>query len=105
MIRKTLLIVVLLAVVSAAQDTPVGIGARQTGNTVYFSVYNNTPRTVCIFPYVQEQTNVTGSVVGMIEVGPNESGVNIGAYGQADPAQAWSINVGAKYRDGMCASQ
>jgi len=87
----------------AAQGPQVGVSSNQNGNIVYFSVYNNTDTTVCLFPYIQERTNVTGSVVSMIQLGPNESGVNIGAFAQSNPNDAWSIQVGSKFHTGGCA--
>jgi len=87
----------------SAQDDSVGVQSNQQGNSVSFSVYNNTGGTVCIFPYVQEATNVYGSVVPMIQLGAGESGVNIGAYAQSNSSYAWSVRVGAKWRHGTCA--
>ena len=87
----------------AQNDPPVGVQSNQQGSTVYFSVYNDSASTVCVFPYVAQQNNVNGSVVPMIQLGPGEQHVNIGAYAQADPQQAWSVQVAAKYRAGTCA--
>ncbi len=86
-----------------AQEGTAGVSSNQQGNIVYFSVYNTTESTVCMFPYVISQNNVNGQVVPMIQIGPGETGVNIGAYGQANTDYAWSIQVGAKYRTGTCA--
>lgn len=104
----TLLFILATAAIMGAQantDTSVGVSANQQGNAVYFTVYNQTGGTVCVWPYVQEQTNVNGSVVPMTELGAGASGVSIGAYAQADPSQAWSVRVGSKWRAGDCASQ
>jgi hypothetical protein len=100
-----LMLMLLVGAVSAQDQPPVGVSARQSGNVVYFSVYNNDNTTVCIFPYVQERTNVNGSVVGMIELQAGESNVNIGAFSQSNPQLDWSIQVGSKYREGQCADQ
>jgi hypothetical protein len=101
----TMLLMLALAVapVAFSQDAPVGVQSNQQGSTVYFSVYNDSASTVCVFPYVAQQSNVYGSVVPMIQLGPGEQHVNIGAYAQADPQQAWSVQVAAKYRAGTCA--
>ena len=84
-------------------DARVGVQSNQQGNSVAFSVFNNTDGTVCIFPYVQESTNVYGSVVPMIQLEAGESGVNIGAYAQSNSNYAWFVRVGAKWRLGTCA--
>lgn len=102
----TLLVIMAAAAMMSAQaSTDVGVSSNQQGNTVYFTVYNQTGGTVCLWPYVQEQTNVYGSVVPMIELGAGASNVSIGAYSQADGNNAWSIRVGSKWREGDCASQ
>jgi hypothetical protein len=104
MLTALLLALALVAApIAFADEPPAGVQANQVGNVVHFSVYNNSSSTVCMFPYVQEQTNVYGSVVPMIQVGPGESNVNIGAYGQANSEQAWSVRVGSKYQVGTCA--
>jgi hypothetical protein len=93
------LTLILMPVSSFAQ----GVQSNQQGNIVYFSVYNDSGSTVCMFPYIISQQNVYGSVVSMIQVGPGENGVNIGAFSQANTDYAWSIQVGAKYHTGTCA--
>jgi len=101
----TLLFILATSAIMGAQADAVGVSANQQGNAVYFTVYNNTSGTVCMWPYVQEQTNVNGSIVPMIELGAGASNVSIGAYAQADSDYAWSIRVGSKWREGDCASQ
>jgi hypothetical protein len=104
-IRQSLfiaLVVLTFALGLVADDAPVGITANQQGNVVYFSAYNNTGSTVCVFPNVVERTNVNGSVVPMTEV-PAGATNSIGAFAQADPNQAWSVDVSAKYHSGGCA--
>ena len=93
----------LLALSLFAQESPVGVQSHQNGNSVSFTVYNDSSNTVCVFPHVSEATNVYGSVVQMIQVEAGEQSVNIGAYTQADPNQAWSVYVTAQYRTGTCA--
>lgn len=84
-------------------DARVSVQSNQQGNIVYFSVYNTTGGTVCVFPYVIEANNVNGSVVPMIQLEAGDAGVNIGAYAQANSDYAWSVRVGAKWRAGTCA--
>ena len=88
-----------------AQDPPVGVQSHQNGNSVSFTVYNDSSSTVCVFPHVSqaETKNVYGSVVPMIQLSAGEQNVNIGAYAQADPSQDWSVYVTAQYRTGTCA--
>ena len=93
----------LLALSLFAQEPSVGVQSHQNGNSVSFTVYNDSSNTVCVFPLVSEATNVYGSVVQMIQVEAGERSVNIGAYAQADPNQAWSVYVTAQYRTGTCA--
>jgi len=98
-----LALALITAPIAFADEPPAGVQSNQVGNVVHFSVYNNSGSTICMFPYVQEQTNVYGSVVSMIQLEPGESGVNIGAFAQANPTYAWSIRVGSKYQTGTCA--
>jgi hypothetical protein len=102
---RTLLLALALtmAPIAFADEPPVGVTSNQVGNSVNFFVYNNSGSIVCLFPYVQEQTNVYGAVVPMIQLSPGESNVNIGAYSQANPAYGWSVRVGSKYQTGTCA--
>lgn len=100
-----LLVSILLAFVTVmAQDTDsVRVNSNQSGNSVSFSVSNDTASTVCVFPEVIEANNVYGAVVPMIQLEPGEQGVNIGAYSQANSQSSWSVRVGAKWRKGTCA--
>ena len=86
-----------------AQDPAVGVQSHQNGNSVSFTVYNDSDSTVCVFPHVSEAINVYGSVVQMIQVKAGEQSVNIGAYAQANQNQDWSVYVTAQYRTGTCA--
>jgi hypothetical protein len=104
LLLATLLLLFAFAPTSiTAQVVPVGVRANQQGNIVYFSVYNNTDSVVCVFPRASEAKNVNGSVVASIQVDAGESGVNIGAYAQANPNEDWSINVTATYKRATCA--
>ena len=84
--KKILALAVLLLAISPisifAQDPPVGVQSHQSGNSVSFTVYNDSSSTVCIFPHVSqaETKNVYGSVVPMIQLSAGEQNVNIGAY-------------------------
>ena len=101
-------LLVTLALAFSAFAQSVAVTAHQVSDSqVYFTVSNNSGKTVCVFPYVDNsQTyNVNGSVVPMVELGPNEGGINIGAFAQANPNAAWSVDVEAKYGDGNCPSQ
>lgn len=69
-----------------------------------FTVSSTVGRTICVFPRVASSNNVTGSVVDMIQLAPNERGVNIGQFMRSS-SRAWSIDVGAKWRRGLCADQ
>src|ERR1700675_1350308 len=78
-----------------AADDRVGVRSNQQGNTVYFTVYNQTDETVCLWPYVQESTNVYGQVVPMTQLNPGDNNVSIGAFSQSNSQLAWSIRVGS----------
>ena len=101
-------LLVTLALAFSAFAQSVAVTAHQVSDSqVYFTISNSTGQTICAFPYVDNsQTyNVNGSVVPMIELAPNEGGINIGAFAQANPNAAWSVDVEAKYGTGNCASQ
>jgi hypothetical protein len=84
-------------------DYRAGVRSAQSGNSVYFTAFNQTAETVCIWPTVAEATNVNGAVVPMIQLGAGESNVNIGAFAQANSQDAWSVRVTAQWRIGTCA--
>ena len=84
-----------------AQEPSVGVQSHQNGNSVSFTVYNDSSNTVCVFPRVSEATNmpitciragrlcVYGSVVQMIQVEAGERSVNIIQTTPTPPPQAY----------------
>lgn len=70
-----------------------------------FTVSSTVGRTTCVFPRVTSSDNVTGSVVGMMQLEPNEKNVNIGQFIQSDSSRAWSVEVAVSGHIGSCADQ
>lgn len=70
-----------------------------------FTVSSTVGSTTCVFPRVTSRNNVTGSVVEMMQLAPNEQGVNIGQFIRSDSNGAWSVEVAAKWRTGLCADR
>lgn len=92
---------------SAAGDSGnVSINHTNLGDYgVNFTVSSTVGRTTCVFPRVTSRDNVTGSLVEMMQLAPNEQGVNIGQFIRSDSNRAWSVEVAAKWRTGLCADQ
>lgn len=68
----------------------------------HFYVSTTAPDGACVAPFVASSSNVNGSVVPLIQLSANESGVSIGEFISANESQPWSVNVQAKWRNGGC---
>ena len=105
-LRLALLIAVLaVSSVALADDPPVQVHSTYVNNghgiVFYADNYENKP--VCVFPYIESQSNVYGSLGGrMFQLSAGETNVNIGSFNQADSTQDWAVNIATKYGEGSC---
>jgi hypothetical protein len=76
------------------------------GHGVHYYLDSTVNDTVCAFPNVDNKENVYGGLGGdKFQMGPNEHGVSIGEFNQANQDYDWHVDVSAQWNTGECADQ